>query len=487
MLRPASPSYNPIVRLARDIRSELAARGAYPPGPTNFDLERTRRWTQDALPLVLSMYERYGSIFSMRIFHTRIVVMLGPEANQFVTVDHPEKFSWREGNLGDLHPLLGDGLLTIDGEYHRRSRRIMLPAFRREQLSNVVHVMVEEAARAVAMFRPADRVDVYAWARKLTMRVFLRALAGLNPDEGGKGAILAEHFERALAIYGMDVPPRLLRGPGTPWSRMMASRRVLDEIVYEEIRRRRRRPGSGKIDILSLLVEAKDEDGSTLSDEEVRDELMTLMFAGHDTSTSTIAFMLYELARNPHVLARIVDEQDRVLRGNPPTADQIMKGELRELEQALAETLRLYPAAWIGPRRSVEAFTFGGQPVPKDVYVYYCSWASHRLPHIFPDPDSFRPERFEPEAKKKLPPGAYVPFGGGSRTCIGMRFGQLEIQVVLTMLLQRFRMELVPGYRLAVRQMPTLSPTHGMPMTVRPRAGTRQVTSTAAESGALRP
>jgi cytochrome P450 len=343
-----------------------------------------------------------------------------------------------------------------------------MPAFHREQIDAAVDVMVEETERALASWQPGDVVDVYEWARELAMRVAMRALLGLDPDDRDKGAAAAYHFERALSFYGIDFHLRLLRGPGTPWRRLKASREVLDEIVYGEIAHRRAEPDPERRDVLSLLLEARDEDGSGFSDQEVRDQLMTLLFAGHDTSTSTISFLLYELARHPHALARIYDEQERVLGSEPPTAEHL-NGGLRELEMALDETLRLYPPAWIGSRRAVESFEFGGHQVPAGARVYYCSWASHRLPHVFPDPEAFIPERFERERKARLPKGAYVPFGGGSRICIGKRFGQTEIKTVATMLLQRFRLELPPGRTMTVRQMPTLSPRGGLRMVVRER------------------
>jgi len=196
--------------------------------------------------------------------------------------------------------------------------------------------------------------------------------------------------------------------------------------------------------------------------------VMTLMFAGHDTSTSTISFLLYELARHPDSLQRVWEEQDRVLSGRVPSAAEVAGG-LPQLDMALDETLRLYPPAWIGPRRAVDAFEFEGRHVPAGAYVAYCSWASHRLPDVFPDPEAFVPERFPPERKAALPKGAYVPFGAGSRTCIGMRFGQLEIKTVAALLLQRFRLEMPAGHVLHVRQMPTLSPEGGLPMVLRER------------------
>ena len=217
-----------------------------------------------------------------------------------------------------------------------------------------------------------------------------------------------------------------------------------------------------------MLLAATDEDGSALSDQEVRDQAITLMFAGHDTTTSTITFLLYELARHPAALARLQAEQDRVLGGSLPDAT-CLERELPELEMAVDETLRLYPPAWIGPRRAVERFEFGGHEVPAGAYVNYSSWASHRLPQVFEDPEAFVPERFERARKTALPRGAYVPFGGGSRICIGKRFGQTEVKALATAITGRFRLELLPGRAMTIRQMPTLSPEGGLRMVVRER------------------
>ncbi|MGB2712491.1 MAG: cytochrome P450 [Conexibacter sp.] len=468
---PKPLSANPFRRILGDLYRERVADVPYPPGPDDFNVQRTYRFVRDPLPILLRAYHEYGPIFSMRVFHGRVVMMLGPAANHFMTVSHAHVFQWREGSMGDLIPLLGDGLLTIDGEYHRRARRIMLPAFHRERIAAAYDTMAEETQRALDGWQPGEIVDVYHWARRLTLRVAMRALFGLDPDEEGRGGQAAIDFERALSYYGTDFAVRVMRGPGTPWQRMQAARRALDRIIYGEIAQRRAGAGvpiSERTDVLSMLLEASDEDGSQLSDREVRDQVMTLLFAGHDTSTSTISFMLYELARHPAALAKVLEEQDRVLGGAAPTAAQLTS-ELPELEMVLDETLRLYPAAWVGPRRAVETFEFGGHEVPAGAYVNYSSWASHRLPDVWPEPEAFVPERFAPEAKAKLPKGAYVPFGGGSRTCIGMRFGQLEIKTIVTLLLQRHRLELFPGRTMTVRQMPTLSPREPLEMTVRER------------------
>ena len=201
----------------------------------------------------------------------------------------------------------------------------MLPAFHREQVEASTAAMVDEAEAAIATLRPDTVVDVYAWMRGLAMRIAMRALLGLDPDDGGKGALAAEKFEEALGYFGIDFALRLLRGPGSPWRRLIAARAVLDRIVYEEIERRRAAPDSGRRDILSLLVAARGEHGERFTDTEIRDQVMTLMFAGHDTSTSTVTFALWELAHHPDALERLCEEQDRVLGGAPPTIDQMEK------------------------------------------------------------------------------------------------------------------------------------------------------------------
>jgi len=467
--RPPRMSGNPFKRVAADVASEWRTKGgAFPPGPRDFNPARTHQAAHDPLPLLLDAYERHGPIFSMRLLHIRSVFMLGPEANHFITVKAPQNFHWRESSFGDLIPLLGDGLLTIDDAYHDRARAIMLPAFHREQVAAAVESMTAETEAALAGLPVGEVIDVYDWMRNLAMWIAMRALLGLDPDEAGKGAAAAEHFERALSYYGTDFAVRLLRGPGSPWRKMMTSKKVLDEIVFAEIAASRARPDDGRRDILSLLVAARGEDGEGFSDREIRDQLMTLMFAGHDTTTSTVTFMLHELARHPDVLARLCAEQDEVLADAPPTPAQLER-EMPYLEMVLDEVLRLYPPAWIGPRRAVREFEFGGYTVPRGAYVAYCSWASHRLPEVFPDPEAFVPERFTRERKAALPRGAYIPFGGGQRVCIGKRFGQTEVKLVATMALQRLRFDALPGRTMTVRQMPTLSPSGGLPMRVEPR------------------
>jgi cytochrome P450 len=440
-----------INRIRSDLRSSRAARGKWPAGELSFSPVRTREFERNPLPLLLRMYDEYGPVFTIRLLYLPVVFALGPEANHYMTVSHASNFRWRDGSMGDLIPLLGDGLLTTDGDYHKRARRLMLPAFHREQLAESKRVMDEEIDQALEGLHAGDRIDVYAWTRRLALRIAMRALFGFSPDARARDAELAQTFEHTLGYWGKDYVIQMLRGPGSAWRSMNRTKAELDRVIFAEIARRRA-SGERGLDILSLLLDAEDEDGSELSDSELRDQVMTLLFAGHDTTTSTVSFLFYELARNPHEIEPAAADDDR-------------------LEMAIDETLRLYPPAWIGPRRSVDDFELQGVRVPGGVFVNYCSWASHHLRDVFPDPERFRPDRFTPEARAELPKGAYVPFGGGSRTCIGMRFGQMEVKAIARGILDRFRLEEAePNRELSIRQMPTLSPRGGMPVVVRAAA-----------------
>jgi len=472
----------PLAVLKEDLRDERAATVPFPPGETSVSLIRTRRFAADPLPMLLDAYERYGPVFTLRLFHSNVVFMLGPEANHYILVSHASNFLWREGHFRDLIGLMGDGLLTIDGDFHRRSRRIMLPTFHHEHLLESVEVIVDETTRALGSISPDVEFDLYRWTRRLAMRVAMRALFGVDPDgERARSIDAAGLFERALSFYASEYILRIFRGPWSPWARMQAAARKLDELIYSEIAERRSTGRRGR-DILSLLLDAEDEEGNRLSDLQIRDEVMTLLFAGHDTTTSTVSFMFYELARHPHIAQLLQAELDASCPEGVPTAAQLTGGELEQLEMVLDETLRKYPPAWVGPRRAIEPFEFAGHQVPGRAFVNYCSWASHHLPDVFPEPEEFRPERFAPEAKAALPKGAYVPFGGGSRTCIGMRFGQLEVRTIAALTLARFTPRLAADFTLQIRQMPTISPKHGLPIGMQPRqAGA--ATAPAAEEG----
>ena len=212
-------------------------------------------------------------------------------------------------------------------------------------------------------------------------------------------------------------------------------------------RRAARETGERGTDILSLLLDAEDEDGNRLSDVQIRDEVMTLLFAGHDTTTSTVSFMFYELARQPEIAARLLAEQDERCPGGGRAPSSCSPASCRSSRWCSTRRCASTRPRGSGRAGRVEPFEFAGHTVPARAFVNYCSWASHHLPDVFEEPEEFRPERFTPEARAALPKGAYVPFGGGSRTCIGMRFGQLEVRTIASLLLSRCTLSLPDGLR----------------------------------------
>ena len=290
----------------------------------------------------------------------------------------------------------------------------MMPAFHREQVAASVEAMIAEATPAIETLRAGEVVDLYEWMRGLAMRIAMRALLGLDPDEAGKGAAAAEHFERALELLRDRLRAALrCAAPARPGARCWPRARSSTRSSSARSPSAAPSPDSGRMDILSLLLGVRDEAGEGFSDREVRDQVMTLMFAGHDTSTSTLTFMMYELARRPDVVEKLQEEQDRVLGGEVPDIEQLER-EMPYLDQVLDEVLRLYPPAWIGPRRAVREFEFNGHPVPEGAYLNYCSWASHRIPEFFPEPEAFRPERFTRERRRRCRAAPTCPSAAAS-------------------------------------------------------------------------
>jgi cytochrome P450 len=363
--------------------------------------------------------------------------------------------------MGDLLTLIGDGLLTTDGDYHDASRAIMMPAFHRDRIAAAAATMRDEAAQAAEALPAGEITDVYEWARTLAMRIAMRALFGFDPDSG-HAAEIAARFESGLGFHAREYPMQMLFGPGTPLAKLRRDRAALELLVGAEIGRRRKR-GSDGGDILSALLAATDAEGRSLSDRQVLDHVLTLLFAGHDTATSTLSFLIYELARSPEWEDRLATELREVCGDRDPGAEELFDG-LPILTRAVDETLRLYPPAWIGPRRSVRDFEFAGVRAPAGLPCFYSSWVSHRLPEVFPDPHRFDPDRFIPERRARWPRGAYVPFGMGPRVCIGKRFGYTEVHAVGAALIRRFRFELPGDYELEIHQAPTLSPAGGLPV-----------------------
>ncbi|MGO9884568.1 MAG: cytochrome P450 [Solirubrobacteraceae bacterium] len=467
--RPEPMEIGLVARIADDVRRErrVRRRAKLPPGSTAPSWSHTARVISDPLNLLLEHERRYGPVFTIRLLHEPIVWAVGAEVNQQILVSDFDAFQWREGRFADMWPLLGDGLLNTDGAYHRDFRMLMLPAFHRDYIAAVSEMMIDEALAGAEALRDGEVIEIYRWVRELAMRIALRALLGIEAADG-RERVLAAAFQASLAIHGEPIPLQLLRIPRSPLARAIAAQQALDTAVRQEIEGRRLRgdPGRG---VLGMLLRATDDRGAPLDTGVVRDQAVTLLFAGHDTTTTTFTFMTHELGRNPRVRAAVEEELDGVLGARNPTPADLDGAALPVLERVLKETLRRYPAAWVGPRRTTRDVTLAGVPIPAEVGVHYSSWATHHLPQLYPDPLRFDPDRFLPEREATIPRGGYVPFGGGSRMCLGKRFGEYELRALAAVLFSRLRLEPLSAQQPRVVTTPTLGPKGGLRFVVHAR------------------
>ena len=436
-----------------------------PPGPGQFpyfDVQLGRRINRNPLGTLMEFHEEYGRVFTLRLLGLEMVFLVGPEANRKILVDDYRDFSWGEGFYSQLVPFIGRGLLTTDDMEHDRARNLLAPAFYPAKIRGYGDRMIERAERAVGQLPAGETFRLHAWTRQLALKIAGDVLLGMQMPRG-RAESFAELFEEGLKFYGGTYTETLLLKEFSGRFRRMKERVAeLDEAIYEEIDRRRMEGADGEA-VLDMLIRAE-HNGDRFTDKEVRDQLITLLFAGHDTSAATVAWLFSLLGRHREVYRRLQAEIDDELGGASPTAGDLIDG-LPYLEQVLRETLRMFPAAWFGPRKAREEFSIYGYHIPAGTHVAYSSWLTHRSPLYWEDPDAFDPDRFAEENYRDLEAGLYVPFGRGPRTCIGMQFGKLEVKAITVALMQRFRLELFPGQSFQARTVPTISPKYDVRLT----------------------
>ena len=440
-----------------------------PPGPTGFphlSVAMGKALYRQPLETLMGYYREFGPVFTLRFFGQELVFMVSPEANRKILVGGVEEFSWGEGLYAELVPFLGRGLLTSDDEAHDRARELLAPAFYPAQIAGYADKMVRRARAEVEALEDGQKLDLHEWVRAVALEVAGEVLVGLEMNQG-RARRLAHHFEQGLKCYdGYFWQTLFYRGPMTRHARLKTHATKLDEIIGEEIKRRRRGKATGS-SIFDRLCQAE-AGGERFSHEEIRDHLVTLLFAGHDTTAATVSWLVSQVGQRGEVYARLQDEIDEVVGRGDPTAGDLMGG-MGYLDRVLKETLRLYPPAWIGPRLSRRGFWIDDHRIPAGTHVAYCSWMTHRLPELWEHPEAFWPGRFEEERARAMEPGAYVPFGRGPRTCIGMRFGELEVKVLVVLLMQRFRVELLAGQSFRPQMIPTISSREGVKVRLRER------------------
>jgi len=444
-------------------------RVAYPPGPKGSPLVGSlRRMQRDPLEFLTRLAADYGDVAHFRLGGFHAFLLSDPKDIEGVLVTHHRRFT-KGRALQRARRLLGNGLLTSEGDFHRRQRRLAQPAFHRQRVAAYAEVMTELADRFCARRRPGETFDMAREMNELTLAIVGRTLFGADMES--QAAEVRQALTAAIEMFDVAVSPLaslLERLPLPRVRRFWAAVSRLDRIVYGIIETRRRQ-GGDRGDLLSMLLLAQDEegDGGSMTDLQLRDEAMTLFLAGHETTANALAWTWYLLAQHPAVEARLHAEVDATLNERLPTADDMPR--LAFARMVLAESMRLYPPAWTVGRRAREPYPVGGYVVSPGSLVLVSQWVVHRDPRHYPDPDRFDPERWLPECQASRPKFSYFPFGGGPRLCIGEAFAWMEGVLLLATIAQRWRFHLAPGARVAVQPVITLRPRHGIKMTAEPR------------------
>ncbi len=416
---------------------------------------------KDPAGFLEKMARQYGDVVYIPLGRQHIYYAGHPDAVRDILVTHQNKFK-KSRMLERARVLLGDGLLTSEGEHHRRQRRLVQPAFHRDRLAGYGAVMVERAAILRDQWKPGQSFDVMQEMLRLTLAIVSRTLFSADVDSEADqiGAALTQVFDLFEVIL-MPFSELLEKLPLPAVRRFKRARKRLDETIYRLIAEHRA-SGRDAGDLLSMLLLARDEEGTGgMTDQQVRDEALTLFLAGHETTADALTWAWYLLSQNPSVEAALHAELDRVLSGRLPSFDDLP--QLRYTEKVFAEVLRLYPPAWGVGRRALEDYPLGDFVIPARSVVLTSPYAVHRDPRWFPDPLAFRPERWLADDSAR-PKFAYFPFGGGARVCIGERFAWMEGTLLLAAIGQRWRFRLEPGQRVETHARITLRPKHAMRM-----------------------
>jgi cytochrome P450 len=406
----------------------------------------------------------YGDVVHWRFGGTDAYLLKNPEHIRRVLVaDHRSFMKGRA--LQVTKRVLGEGLLTSEGEFHDTHRRVLQPLFHPDRIVEYADAIVAASARTSTRWEEGETLDVQREMARLTLTIVGETL--FSTDLEGEADEIGEALTVSLDGLNLFMLPHtdaLERLPLPPVRRFHAARRRLDDTilrVFDE----RRASGRRREDLVSLLLDAEREDG--WSQGELRDEAITILLAGHETTASALTWTWYLLARHPEAEGALHDELDRVLGGRLPTVDDLPR--LPFAEMVVTEAMRLFPPAWLIGRRALVDYDLDGYRVPRGAIVIVSPYVTHRDPRFFPEPLAFDPRRWEPEARRRRPRYSYFPFGGGPRVCIGEGFARIEAILVLTTLAQGWRLWLAPGHEVRLHPRVTLRPKGGMPMTLAPR------------------
>lgn len=438
-----------------------------PPGPPGHLIQgHQAEFRRDPLALLTRTAREYGDLATIRFGPLRILLASHPDYVESVLVTNARIF--RKGPaLRRNSVLLGSGLLTSEGEQWRRQRRLIQPAFGRERVTAYGEVMSAYAQRAVAGWADGETRDIHAEMMRLTLAIVAKTL--FDADVESDSQRVGKALEAALESFnrhstGIFTIPIWI--PTRSNLQLRRARLDLDSVIFRFINARRR-DSEDRGDVLSILLGARDESGQPMPMKQLRDEVMTLFLAGHETTAIALSWTFYLLSQNPEVESRLVSELESVLDGKPPTPADLSR--LPYLEATVDESLRIYPPAWVVARQSTAPFELGGYQFPEGTIVMTSQWVSHRDPRYFHEPEAFRPERWLEGLARQIPKYAYYPFGGGPRMCIGHSFARMEAALLLATVVQRYHLELAPGQAVVPQPSITLRPRHGIRMVVRRR------------------
>jgi cytochrome P450 len=400
----------------------------------------------------------YGDIVTMRYYSFRVYFISHPDYIEQVLVTDNRKFI-KGRILRKNRQLFGNGLLTSEGDFWLRQRRLAQPAFHRGRIASYADTMVRYASRIASEWSDGEERDLHAEMMRLTLSIVAKTLFDADVDREAKRV---GHALEAIMRLNSDFRKLILTPTWLPTPRKIRATIAtakLNRIIYRFIEERRA-SGVDNGDLLSMLLAARDDDGSRMTDRQLRDEAITIFLAGHETTANALAWTWMLLAQNPIVEAKLHEELDRVLGGRVPTVDDLPN--LRYTNHVVTESLRLYPPAWGMARIAIEDTEIAGYPIPKGCGVSLAQWVVHRDPRWFEAPLEFRPERWEGDLLKRLPRFAYFPFGGGPRQCIGNNFAVMEASLLLATLAQQFKISLVPGKEIIPAASITLRPKTGI-------------------------
>ena len=440
-----------------------------PPGPPGKPLVgQLFPFRRDPIDFLMRLAREYGDIAAFKIGSQGLVLLSHPDQVKAVlTTDHRNFIKGR--GLQWAKRLLGEGLLTSEGEFHRRQRRIAQPAFHRQRIASYGQAMTDYAVRMREQWIEGKPFDLHGEMMHLTMAIAAKTLFDADVEsearEIGEALSTAVEFFNRFTLPFADLMAEL---PIPSTLRFKRAKRRLDETIYRMIAERRASK-EDRGDLLSMLLHAKDEEGGTggMTDEQLRDEAMTIFLAGHETTANALTWTGYLLSQHPEIEAKLYAEVDAVLGDRPPTVEDLPK--LGYVEKILAESMRLYPPAWLLGYRAIQDYNIGTYALPAGTVVLMSQYVIHHDPRWFPDPFRFDPERWEAAAKAARPKFSYFPFGGGPRVCIGEPFAWMEATLIIAAMAQRWRLRLVPGHPVVLQPLITLRPKHGMMMTAQRR------------------